>query len=203
MGSTLSQFCEVTYKWVLDWWPNWLDSLIQRVTTLYSSLLHPHQCPQSRLNSRCLVAASNGGPSFFSGFPNCPRPHIPASHSNSSQQLNPSGYLPHTSSKFKVMLRPMVSWPVCLGIKHLSGAYDQIFITARQLQVCWCGELSLTRGRVCPLTHIVKVRMRLTVSQSVSLGVEPHLGLMTRYLVPFDSYGLFLWGALSDERVST
>jgi hypothetical protein len=49
----------------------------------------------------------------------------------------------------------------------------------------------------------VKVTLRLTVSQSVSLGVEPHLGLMTRYLVPFDSYGLFLWGALSDERTGS
>jgi hypothetical protein len=28
----------------------------------------------------------------------------------------------------------------------------------------------------------VKVTLRLTVSHSVSLGVEPHLGLMTRYL---------------------
>jgi hypothetical protein len=32
----------------------------------------------------------------------------------------------------------------------------------------------------------VKVTLRLTVSQSVSLGVEPHLGLMT-YSVLFDS----------------
>jgi hypothetical protein len=48
-----------------------------------------------------------------------------------------------------------------------------------------------------------KVTLQLTVSQSVSLCVEPHLGLMTRYLLLFDSYGLvffFLWGALSDER---
>jgi hypothetical protein len=31
--------------------------------------------------------------------------------------------------------------------------------------------------------------MRLTVSQSVCFGVEPRLGLMTRYLLLFDSYG--------------
>jgi hypothetical protein len=31
-------------------------------------------------------------------------------------------------------------------------------------------------------THQVKVTLRLAVSQSVSLGVEPHLGLMTTHL---------------------
>jgi hypothetical protein len=36
----------------------------------------------------------------------------------------------------------------------------------------------------------VKVTLRLTVGQTVTLGVEPHLGLMTRYLLLFDSYGL-------------
>jgi hypothetical protein len=46
----------------------------------------------------------------------------------------------------------------------------------------------------------VKVTMRLTISQSVSLGVEAHLGLMTRYLLLFDNYGLvFVGGPLWRE----
>jgi hypothetical protein len=39
-----------------------------------------------------------------------------------------------------------------------------------------------------------KVTLRLTVSRSVGLGVEPHLGLMTSYLLLFDSYGLVFVG---------
>jgi hypothetical protein len=42
----------------------------------------------------------------------------------------------------------------------------------------------------CLPTSQSQVTLRLTVSQSVSLGIEPRLGLMTRYLVLFDSYGL-------------
>jgi hypothetical protein len=50
-------------------------------------------CPQLRLDCRCLVAASNGGRFPSSGFPNGPRPQLPASYSKSSQQLNPRGFL--------------------------------------------------------------------------------------------------------------
>jgi hypothetical protein len=51
----------------------------------------------------------------------------------------------------------------------------------------------------------VEVTLRLTVSRSVCLGVEPTLGLDTRYYFLSEGSRLkvavfFLWGALSDER---
>jgi hypothetical protein len=46
----------------------------------------------------------------------------------------------------------------------------------------------------------VRVTLRLTVSQSVCLGIEPRPGLMTRYLFILKVTVLSIWGALSDER---
>jgi hypothetical protein len=41
-----------------------------------------------------------------------------------------------SKSKSKLCYDRRFGRPVCLGIKHPSGAYDQIFITVRQLQAC-------------------------------------------------------------------
>jgi hypothetical protein len=86
------------------------------------------------------------------------------------------------SVSLSFILPPTVSRPVYLGIKHPSGAYNQIFITVRQLQVCWRGALSLTKERMC------RLQLRLALASAV----------ISRVRVPWDSWPYF---TVSDSRL--
>jgi hypothetical protein len=84
-----------------------------------------------------------------------------------------SGF-PNKILSLSLILRPTVSRPICLGIKQPSGAYDQIFITVRELRVCWYGAFSLTRGRVCRLQLLLALA-NAVIFGSESRGTRDHI----------------------------
>jgi hypothetical protein len=136
---------DVTKDWVwIGYWIYWHDSepqVIQRHRTSPHLTTHLYSACYV-FTSRSLVTASNNGDSWASlAEPNW----LPTLHSQSTN----SQFL--SQVKVKVVLRPTISRPVCLGVKHPPGAYDHNFVTIIQLQVCWCGAATQTRGLVCRL----------------------------------------------------
>jgi hypothetical protein len=100
----------------------------------------------------------------------------------------------HESSRVESYVRPTVSRPVCLGIKHPSEAYDQIFIAVRHLRICWCGPLSVMRGRVCRLQLLLD-------SPAQSFSSPSPVGLATSLCVA--SYGSQDYGGGIRPRLHT
>jgi hypothetical protein len=143
---------ECQYWRVSDWRLYLLHTLIQSMATFYSPLLHtPSNVDSHVFTSRCLVAACNFWRSPSSGFPNCPRPQLPAFHSNNSQKLDPSGYLANSlthqptdwltatsqsqnQSQSYVTTDSQSASRFCCQAP--SGAQDHFFVTVRQLLVC-------------------------------------------------------------------
>jgi hypothetical protein len=83
--------------------------------------------------------------------------------------------------------------------KHPPGTYDHNFITVRQLWVCWCGTLSLRRGRVCRLQLLQDVAS-VVILRSESRGTHDHILLSQ---IPDFRFCRLLWLAGLRWRYST
>jgi hypothetical protein len=111
-------------------------------TSNYSAITNLHKSPRHPLSlfqpvvftRRSLVAAADSGNSSASALKSC---------------LHSLPYRTHSVQvKVRVMLRPTVSQPFYLGVKHPFLDLRPDFFSVWHLRVCCCGSSSLTRGRV-------------------------------------------------------
>jgi hypothetical protein len=67
----------------------------------------------------------------------------------------------------------MLRRPVCLCVKHLPGAQDQVLITVIQLRA-WYGASYLASGRICRLQLLLAVA-RAVILESESREAHDHI----------------------------
>jgi hypothetical protein len=96
----------------------------------------------------------------------------------------------HHHLSLSLTLRPMITRPVYLGIKHPFGAYEQIVITVRQMRVWWCGALTLTTGQVCPL------QLLLVLASTVIFRTESRGTTASDSRLPFPSPPTTRWATV-------
>jgi hypothetical protein len=99
------------------------------------------------------------------------------------KRANLNHWTTHVEAEVEVVvkLRPTVSRPVSLGVRHPPGTRDQFFflleIFYRLLRVCYIVAPSLTRGRVCNLLLL------LVLASAVPLGSD-YRGTQDHILLP-------------------
>jgi hypothetical protein len=86
------------------------------------------------------------------------------------------------NDKLKVILRPTVSRPLRLSVRHPSRTRDQIFfkIFFRHLRGCYFVAPSLTRVRVCNLLLLLALASAVPLG-SESRGTQDHI-LLSQFL---------------------
>jgi hypothetical protein len=112
---------------------------------------------------------------------------------SSQSYLETSGLLPIISS-----WRQAPWYPRSEIFFQLNPCDNSVYVTSSLTRRWFCLiRICLAFLQVYELVKVkveVTFTLRLTVSERVSLGVEPRLGLMTKYLLLFDSYGLVFVG---------
>jgi hypothetical protein len=110
-------------------WGLWPDFYYCHTVAVLFSLTRGRVCQRSHSrvrvpwDSRPYFAVSDSRLSFSSP---------PTTYSVLWQRYSIPQKILLTQVKIKVILWPTISRPVCLGVKHPSRPYDQIFITVRQ-----------------------------------------------------------------------
>jgi hypothetical protein len=106
---------------------NFLQSL---TISNYSLIPNSHTLQFTNARLKPFQSSISSPTSVWQRFPTSYLPQLPC-----SRPYWPATVSQITKLSLSLTLRPTVSRTVCFGIKHPSGAYGQIFITVKQLQV--------------------------------------------------------------------